>query len=324
MANLAISAICNQKCAYCFTVDHLEQRGADAFLSLDRFEEHLGFLTRSGLDEVRLLGGEPTLHPQFVELVARARAVASEVTVFSNGLMPASALECLAALPVRGCTVVVNVNQPEVDSNGTHRRQVDTIQRLGKRAMPGFNMYRADFQLEFLLDLVAETGCTPNVRLSMAQPCLSGDNRHIHPNQYRAVALKITHFARRAAQAGLTLDFDCGFVRCMFSRADLETLQAAGAHVAWQCSPILDVDLEGNVIHCYPLARLMSLPLAPDSDSASLRCAFEARTRPYRQAGVFRECSTCAFKARGECSGGCLAATIRRFRRTPFRLEVAA
>ena len=324
MANLAVSAVCNQSCAYCFTVDHLERRAAADFLPPSAFDERLGFLKRSGLDEVRLLGGEPSLHPQFVRLVERARAVAREVTVFSNGLMPDSALDCLAALPVQGCTVVVNVNEPGGTKNGAYRRQVATMQRLGKRAIPGFNIYRTDFQPEFLLNLVAETGCTPNVRLSLAQPCLSGQNRSIHPNQYRAVALKIARFAEVAARAGVTLDFDCGFVRCMFSRPELEALQAAGAHVAWQCSPILDVDLEGNVIHCYPLAQLLSLPLTPATDAAALRCAFEARTRPYRQAGVFPECSTCPFKAQGECSGGCLAATIRRFRRTPFRLEVAA
>jgi radical SAM protein with 4Fe4S-binding SPASM domain len=98
--------------------------------------------------------------------------------------------------------------------------------------------------------------------------------------------------------------------------------QDAGADVGWRCNPILDVDIEGRVIHCYPLSGLGSLPISPGTDAPALRAAFESRTRLYRQAGVFQECSSCPFKASGECPGGCLAATIRRFRHTPFHLRV--
>jgi hypothetical protein len=175
----------------------------------------------------------------------------------------------------------------------------------------------------FLLPLVAETGCKSVVRLGMAQPCLSGNNQYIHPNQYRSIAVKIVRFAREAAEVGVKLDFDCGFVRCMFSDEDLDTLRATGAHVGWRCNPILDIDLQGEVIHCFPLSRFARLPLTPEMDAASLRSAFEERTQPYRQAGVFKECSTCPLKAAGECPGGCLATTIRRFRHTPFHLNAA-
>jgi radical SAM protein with 4Fe4S-binding SPASM domain len=294
-------------------------------MPVDDLEERLDFLTRSGIDEVRFLGGEPTLHPDFVVLVERALAASSEITVFSNGLMPERIVSCLASVPVDRCTVVVNVNEPlEADSNGAYRRQRETIGHLGERAMLGFNIYRTDFQADFLLELVVATGCTPNIRLSMAQPCLSGTNRHIHPNQYRPVAIKITHLAQLAAESGITLDFDCGFVRCMFSSADLKALEEAGAHVGWRCNPILDVDIEGNVIHCYPLAQLASLPLASATDTRALARVFEEQTDGYRQAGVYPECSGCGFKVSGQCTGGCLAATMRRFRSTPFHLEVPA
>jgi radical SAM protein with 4Fe4S-binding SPASM domain len=292
-------------------------------LPLSDLQERLDFLNRSGIDEVRFLGGEPTLHPDFSELVERALAAVSELTVFSNGLMPERSLASLSSVPVDRCTVVVNVNQPPaVGGDDAYQKQRAAIKRLGKRAMPGFNIYRMDFQPGFLVDLVTKTSCSPNIRLSMAQPCLSGSNTYIHPGQYRAVALKITRFALLAAESGITLDFDCGFVRCMFSSADLETLGKAGTHIGWRCNPILDVDIEGDVIHCYPLARLVRLPLAGAKDARELIEGFELRTRAYRQAGVYPECSSCNFKASGECTGGCIAATIRRFRHTPFHVEI--
>jgi hypothetical protein len=104
---------------------------------------------------------------------------------------------------------------------------------------------------------------------------------------------------------------------------DLEILKAAGTQTGWYCSPILDVDIEGQVIPCYPLAQLTSLPLTAEVDACTLRHHFEDRARPYRQAGLFSDCALCHFKAEGECPGGCLAAVMRRFRHSPFRVTIS-
>ena len=332
MANISVSTVCNQHCAYCFTVDHFAEtsdgvRGLPAareFMPVDVFEGRLDFLRRSGIDDVRFLGGEPTLHPQVVELLCRARAADMRIVIFTNGLIPEETLAFLEDLPAEQCTVMVNVNQPDTASqDGAFRQRRETLRRLGERALPGFNIYHVDCEMDFLITLIADTDCKPMIRLGMAQPCLTGENRYIRPGQYRAVAIKVVHLARIAAEAGVKLDFDCGFVRCMFSDGDLESLQKTRANVGWWCNPILDVDIWGDVVHCYPLSRLARFPLTSESDASGLRSAFEARTRPYRSAGVFKECSVCPFKADGVCPGGCLATTIRRFRHTPFHLQVS-
>ena len=286
MANLAVSATCNQHCPYCFTTDHLnDSRAGRSFLEVSDFGARLDFLDRSGIDQVRLLGGEPTLHPQFLELIGPARARNRKIVIFTNGLMPEEVLVYLEQLPATECNVLVNVNEPAKANDKTSDRQRATIFRLGERVLLGFNIYRPDFYPDFLLSLIAEARCRPAIRLGMAQPCLSGNNHYIHPKQYPFVGEKVARLARTAAHDGVRLEFDCGFVRCMFSDEDLEALKAAGADVGWRCNPILDVDIDGQVLHCYPLSRLGSLPLTPQTDAATLRSAFEFRTRPYRQAG---------------------------------------
>lgn len=325
MANLAISAVCNQSCVYCFAVDHLRREEEQTFLSLDGFEERLDFLARSGIDEVRLLGGEPTMHPQFKELLRRTRATGKRVVLFTNGLMPDDALQALASIPSEECMVLVNVTPPQGKQQARIAgKQEATIRYLGERVILGVNLYRTDQDLDFLLPLVTGSSCKRSIRVGMAQPCLSGTNQYLVPNQYRAVAVRLLAFVRVAAKEGVLLDLDCGFVRCMFSDGEVAELRALGCKLEWRCNPILDIDLQGRVIHCFPLAQLASLPLTPDTDAPALRRSFEDLTRPYRQAGVYKECSTCGFKGRNECTGGCLAMTIRRFRHTSFRLEVPA
>ncbi|HSJ58323.1 MAG TPA: radical SAM protein [Anaerolineae bacterium] len=329
MANLIVSGVCNQNCAYCFTGDRFRRgpapRAAEAtsFLSLDAFQVRLDFLTRSGLDEVRLLGGEPTLHPNFADLVARAVRSGKSIVVFTNGLMPPAALSCLEALPADRCRVIVNVNAPAHGAGDARfLLQEEVLSRLGARSCIGLNIHRTDFSPDFLLRLIVDTGCEPLIRLGLAQPSLSGANRHIQPGQYRAVATRLVPFIKRADGAGVRTGFDCGFVPCMFSPAELADLAAAGVDRGWHCSAILDVDLDDRVLYCFPLAALAALPLTSTVDAATLHTRFEKMMQPYRRAGVYRECSTCALRAAGECTGGCLAVTIRRFRHSPFRVEV--
>lgn len=320
MANIVVAADCGMSCSYCFARDELAAQGTAGmprFISLDDFEERLDFLDRSNIGEVRLIGGEPTLHPLFPELIRRARRRHKPVVVFSHGLLSESALECLVDLAPEECTVIVNTSATRVRDGPTDEENASrraTLDRLGPRALLGLTIDRIDFRLEGLLPLIQETGCRKIVRLGLSQPAPSGLNAHLGPKQYPAVGRRIAEFAREAAEAGVKLSFDCGFVSCMFSDADLAALRAAQADLDWRCSPVLDIDLTGQALHCFPLAHRFSAAVDGETDAGSLRAALAARAAPYRLAGVYRECSSCPARLQGGCSGGCLAVTIRRFR----------
>jgi len=56
-------------------------------MSLEDFKWLIDFSKRSGVYEVRLIGGEPTLHPQFLEIIQEL-LFDDEIThihIFSNG-----------------------------------------------------------------------------------------------------------------------------------------------------------------------------------------------------------------------------------------------
>lgn len=326
MANLIVSAVCNLRCAYCFAREAQPASGA-AFISLSDFDARLDFLNRSGVSETRLIGGEPTLHPQFPELVRRALARGRHLVVFSHGLIPAPALEALASVPAEACTVLVNMNAargPAGPSEAEQRQRRATLVKLGPRALPGWTIAAPSFRLDDLLPEILETGCRPVLRVGLAQPVLGGANRWLHPKQYPGVGARLAAFARRAAEAGIRLELDCGFVRCMFTDAELQTLTQAQTDFGWRCSPVLDIDLDGRARHCFPLGNFAHVALSDAGQASGLREALARQTRPHRLAGVYKECSACPFKLSGECPGGCLAATLRRFRDAPIRLTVPA
>ncbi len=332
MANLVVAGICNLECAYCFAppeavlpANRDGRRRQEAFLSLEAYEERLQFLDRSGIPEARLIGGEPTLHPQFPELIRLARLHGKRILVFTNGLVKESALACLEALPPDECTVLVNMNASRglQDLEGQEAaRRLETLRRLGRRALPGMNIYRTDFRLDGLLRVIEEMGCRKAIRLGLAQPMLSGRNQYLHPKQYPIIGQKIARLAGQAGQAGVCLEFDCGFVRCMFSEKSLEELRRSHADFGWRCNPILDIGLDGRAVHCFPLAGKVAAPVEGSSTAAGIRTMMSALVRPFRTAGIYRECSTCPYKTNHECTGGCLANTMLRFRHSPIRVSV--
>jgi radical SAM protein with 4Fe4S-binding SPASM domain len=328
MANLVIAEVCNLSCDYCFASEQMQAAKASStpvFISLEAFEDRLDLLERLGVHDVRLIGGEPTLHPQFPELIRRARQRGNKIAVFSNGLLSKKALGCLKALPADECTVLVNMNAARGQEQMNVRQQAQrraVLHQLGTRVLVGYNISKVDFDPSFLFPLILEANCRKSIRLGLAQPTLSGHNTYLHPKLYPIVGRKIVHFAQIAQQFGIVLEFDCGFVRCMFSEIELEQLQRAQVKVGWRCGPIPDIDLNGQAVHCFPLADKITSPIGCIISINELIATLEAQIQPYHVAGIYKECSDCHFKHNNECKGGCRANTLLRFRHSTIRMSV--
>ena len=87
MTNLMLTSRCNLSCDFCFAIDIMGgNSGLD--ISFNTFQKYVDHLDRSGLGQVRLLGGEPTLHPEFPRFLDYSRSRGKTVLIFSNGLIP--------------------------------------------------------------------------------------------------------------------------------------------------------------------------------------------------------------------------------------------
>jgi radical SAM protein with 4Fe4S-binding SPASM domain len=136
------------------------------------------------------------------------------------------------------------------------------------------------------------------------------------------VGLHLAAIARRAAEAGIQVDPDCGFVRCMFSDEDFEFFQHSSETFGCHCNAILDIGLDGSVIHCFPLAGQKVIQMGDEAVDSDLREELSGLMAPYRTVGIYKECSTCTYKHSAVCSGGCLAAVMQRFRQAKLNLAV--
>ncbi len=325
MANLSITARCNRDCDYCFAKEALAAlAGGRLSMSMPVFEQSLDFLERSGIRELRLLGGEPTVHPQFPEMVARAVARGFRLRVFSGGLVPERALDVLCGIAARQLAVLVNVIPPDEGPPAVRRKQERVLQLLGLRASLGLNIADPGVELAFLLDWIARFGLSPGIRLGIAHPVPEGGNRFLHPRHYGEVGRRVAAFGRRARESGVRLTLDCGWVPCMFPPGALEVLGIDPAEAGRRCNPILDILPDGSVISCYPLASRGRERLPTTRDAAWLRRRFHTTLTADRAFTLYPHCRRCSWRERGACTGGCLAAALRRQRRTEFAFSLPA
>jgi radical SAM protein with 4Fe4S-binding SPASM domain len=324
MANLMLTHRCTLKCDYCFAIDFLRNATiGDSDVSFDTFKAYIDFLDRSGIREARLLGGEPTLHKEFAALVAYAHMRGKKIMVFSNGLMPRSALRALLEIPPEQCTVLINLASGE-SLPDSRRMQKNVMTQLSQRACPGYTISHlpvGDFKQ--LLDIIDESGCRRSLRIALAQPADS-QNRFVHPKQYRVLASTITALAVEAHRREVQLEFDCGFVRCMFSDEDLQNLCENAVLVAWHCSPVMDFDIDGTVFPCFALSGRFRIQDGLTQNVKSLQKDLNDSLSVLRVAGVFPECSACELRVTEGCSGGCLAAVLRRMRYIPIKYQLNA
>jgi radical SAM protein with 4Fe4S-binding SPASM domain len=306
MANLVLTTACNRACDYCFA-----PRGGQAqYMSRETFVAALGFVERSGMDHVRFLGGEPTLHPEFGDFLDCVLRRGKRALVFTGGVIPGRSLEALARAPAERLTVLLNFALPGSVPAEVSRRQHEVMDRLGPRVRLGINFQSPADDPHPLLPLIDEYGLDRRLRAGLAHPG-GGQiaNRSLHPRQYKAAGAVLSGFLRAAENAGVSVEFDCGFCLCMFPESEMESILSRDPKIGLRCGPVLDVMPSGNAIHCFPLAGWGETPLGDRT-----RPELAARHETFRDAGVFKDCAACQWRQAGRCAGGCLAAALTRAR----------
>ena len=72
---------CNAKCPNCFNA----KSRSNNEMSVKDFEELCAYLKSNGFDFLKIMGGEPTIHADFVQMIEIAQKYFDKITIFSNG-----------------------------------------------------------------------------------------------------------------------------------------------------------------------------------------------------------------------------------------------
>lgn len=121
---ISLTDRCNLRCVYCMPAE-MKFAPLPHLLQDDELIRLVRIATRVGFDRVRLTGGEPTVHPNLVEIVNRLAQIPGiqEIAMTTNALK----LEELAIPLARAGLKRVNISIDTLDAERFHK-----ITRLGK------------------------------------------------------------------------------------------------------------------------------------------------------------------------------------------------
>lgn len=319
--NILISRCCNRRCSFCFARQRLGKQaaeGGDPFMSRENLRKVMNILKQSGDMVLKLLGGEPTLHPEFGEIVQEALDGGFRVHVFTNGIMPAKKVDFLAELPDEKISLLCNVSLQANDTPRQKEMVAYTLQRLNTKSKLGITITSFDDDFNYISETIDRYGLQRRVRVGIAQPIVGRTNDFLHPSRYREVGSYIVALAEKFYADNILIGFDCGMTLCMFSEAELGRLFTISDGFRMLCSPIIDIGTNLDVWHCFPLSEVMITRLEKFSNRNEMVAFYEKHTKPYRSIGCKPECIQCRFFRSNQCNGGCLAHAMNSLNKKPI------
>jgi hypothetical protein len=280
-------------------------------MHLDMFRKILDRLAWSGAKEVRFLGGEPSLHPAFVEMVAEALKMKLRTVIFTNGIISSAALDELYDLRCHNLLMVLNT--AAMAGAGKHRFvREQFLKKLASHIMPGITIAHRGQNLNPVLDFIETHGLVRSVRLGIAHPAPGAGNKYLHPKFYREISTSIMCFLESAHSRHIGVEFDCGFVPCMFDGISNGKEALLPTDLGCRCNPLPDFLPDGSAIACFPLATEGSISLEVGKSVSDYRTELSNLLVRFKDISIFPYCSACYKKKEGLCLGGCKAAALRR------------
>lgn len=309
MANILLTNVCNANCDFCFATELIQSK--PAYLGLSDLQARIEFLLSSGISQIRLIGGEPTIHPQFPEFIEYIKSTDLDIVIFSNGYIPKLNLDALTNLPAQKLALLINVNAQH-PAKGFTKKRLEVFRQLGNRVTLGYTIVNPIFNLSPYFEWINEFKLQRKIRLGLAQPNLVATNRYLSPKQYKIAAQSTISNAKEAYQQDIRLEFDCGFVHCMFTEGEWDLLRKYKVRGESHCAPNMDITLDGKIIYCFSVPNL-SVIFDQNSSAAEALTALMQQQAFFNDVGIFPECTDCEYRLNHQCCAGCLSIRMRRF-----------
>jgi radical SAM protein with 4Fe4S-binding SPASM domain len=130
---LELTRKCNLTCPHCY-IDAGHARASE--MSTERWYSLIDEMAAAGVWAVAFTGGEPTLHPAFVDLVRRARSVGLLVGIATHGMFLSD--ELLDQLPRDGVIISVSVDDLHVGRRGKDSPMARSLESILRAQQQGF------------------------------------------------------------------------------------------------------------------------------------------------------------------------------------------
>lgn len=321
MANIMLTYRCNLKCPYCFANEFVNHSRFD--ITMEDFFEALKFLKTSGNKQVGLIGGEPTIHGQFgeiLQILADDEEIGS-VMIYTNGIQMDA---CQKYLTNTKFKLLINCNSPRDIGEQAFRKMRENLEPIfqqedaWKRFNLGINLYQNDLDYSYIIELLQQFGLH-RVRMSVTVPNMEEDKKADSMVYLRSRKDYILRFIQDCAEHDIAPYFDCNVIpKCVWSEADLQILETiiekfklkntnlCGEHSF--CRPVVDILPDLQAVRCFGTSDFTKVSIRDFRCLADLQnyyvnlvdCHITSCMRG-------KECRSCYERKVLNCTAGCMA-----------------
>lgn len=330
MANIMLTERCNLRCSYCFANEYVNHDPKE--ITIENFRKAISFIRGGGDCVVGLIGGEPTLHPQFRQILQELirNDEIRGVSVFTNGIL----LDIFAEeLSHEKFTVLVNCNAPEMIGSKFFERMVQNLELLiGTYGMKeqitlGVNIYKTGFQYDYLLKILRKFDFR-DVRMSLTVPNTSDGRACDFEKFFQEMKPTLIAFLSDMLAAGIVPHYDCNKMPvCMFAQEEkkagvdmVNTLprnrlrfrgHSGDSSILSEnagCSPVVDILPDLTAVRCFGLSEHTRIPICDFRSVQDLRNYYREEFDFYGSKVYSKEsCRDCYLRKTHRCTAGCLA-----------------
>ena len=330
MGNIMINEVCNLQCPYCFANKYVNG-DTSTDITYANFKKAVDWVNRGETAEswnpniepprIGVIGGEPTVHPQFQDLLMYAVRVRvtpnQEILVFTNALCVDRHIDFLARHDIR---LLVNLNSPEDVGEKQYEITVENLRKLrmkGVNFSVGVNFYKADLNMQFVYDVIDEFALK-ELRIGITSPNTKEKIKRGSIAYFKEIAGPITTFIENCAEKNCGVHFDCQKIPvCVLDRymdrlrkADEKVPVGVFEHAG--CTPVIDILPDLKVVRCFGISgKEVALDMNSFENEDDVFGFYATQIDGVAKLVVEEEaCKRCYERSTGKCQSGCIAYKI--------------
>lgn len=319
MANIIIDSYCNLRCRYCFANDVIEAN--KEFIELDSFDHILDFVLNSNAKRVGLIGGEPLLHPQFLDICKHIIQKTPHdfiAVVYTNGLLLDKYMKVLSSSRFR---LLVNVNSPLDQGEDNFLRMRKNLDEIffeyfyEYKVTLGLNLYDEKQDIGFFLDLVDRYH--DHVKAIRTSVSIPRDKSKGSFSYFKKMIPLVKHLLKEMNKREVGVMFDCNQIpvclideelaKLMFHSEKLSKKPYLTGDCVSSCSPVIDINQHGEAIRCFALSEYLKVNIDDFDNLEKLSNYFRFHIDRKLRNNPLDDCKDCQEFSCQLCSGGCLA-----------------
>lgn len=315
---IAINSICNSKCPYCFAADVVNQK-CSTNITIDNYIKILEWMKTNNDRSLIMLGGEPTIHPEFKTILKISKEYISKYhwkfILLTNGT---NLGEYLDDLPTN-TNILININSEKILGIRNYKNMISSLDKLSHYNGSifyafGINLYADENNYSFFWNLVDKYN-PQNIRVSVTTP--HNDKIYINNREkyFKTMIPLYENFIDECVKRNKTFYNDCSYIPpcyikkeyiekiCTYSPSGLSCrCYGKGDDYIYQILPNLEISTCFGCKNYSKNKNMLNLEMTSKEINATIKKLYEE----IKNNNYLSKCSSCSLKEQGWCEAGCL------------------